>query len=111
MEKEKNLEKEILNINLKENVTEEDLEQKSIKESSLMEIRKSKIEGIIIRSKARWAAQGEKVIKYFCNLENRHFISKQMFKLINKEGEVVTDTKEQLKETREFYDQLYKKKR
>ena len=101
MKKEKELEKEITNLELKNNKTEDDLENISLKENSLKELRKKKVDGIIIRSKARWAAQGEKVTKYFCNLEKRHFISKQMFKLIDKNNEEIKETSEMIKETRE----------
>ena len=94
---------------MKTNKTQEDLELRILKENNLKEIRKGKINGIILRTKARWAAQGEKVTKYFCNLEKRHFISKQMFKLINKNGEEIRDTKKMINETKEFYEQLYKK--
>ena len=59
IEKEKQLESEINNIDLKQNKTEEDLLLKSTKENSLIELRKSKIDGIIIRSKARWAKEEE----------------------------------------------------
>ena len=110
IEKEKQLEEEMIKIDLIQNKTEEELQMKAIKENNLKELRKNKIDGIIIRSKARWAAQGEKVTKYFCNLENRHYVSKQMFKLINKEGKEITDTKVMVNETREFYEQLYKKR-
>ena len=105
------LEREITDLDKKENITEEDLELKILKENNLREIREAKINGIILRTKVRWAAQGEKVTKYFCNLEKRHFISKQMFKLINKNGEEIRDTKEMINETKEFYEQLYKKRK
>ena len=36
------------------------------KKDSLVKLRKSETEGILLRSKARWASQGEKVRKYFC---------------------------------------------
>lgn len=110
IEKEKLLEKEIINLEHKQNKTEEDLQLIALKENSLKDLRKKKIDGIIIQSKARWASQGEKVSKYFCNLEKRHFISKQMFKLIDKNGEEIHKTNEMVKETKEFYEKLYKKK-
>ena len=62
-------------MELKQNKTEEDLQLIISKENCLRDLRKNKIEGIMLRSKARLAAQGEKVTKYFCNLEKRHFIS------------------------------------
>ena len=80
-----------LEINL--NKTEEDMITLSQKKNALQIIRERRVEGIILRSKARWASQGEKVTKYFCNLEKRHFVSKQMYKLIDNNGEEITDTK------------------
>ena len=38
------------------------------------------MEGVLLRSKARWVAEGEKITKYFYSLEKRNFISKQMGK-------------------------------
>ena len=109
IEKEKQLEQEITHIEQKHNKTEEDLQLLILKENSLKDLRKKKVDGILLRSKARWASQGEKVTKYFSNLEKRHFISKQMFKLINKNGEEIKETNEMVNETKQFYEQLYKK--
>ncbi len=47
------------------------------KRNELQEIRRIKMQGHFIRSRARWIEDGEKATNYFCNLENRHFISKQ----------------------------------
>ena len=44
------------------------------------------MEGVKIRSRAKWVTEGEKVSKYFCNLENQNFISKAMNNLISNEG-------------------------
>ena len=41
------------------------------KQKELQELRKKKMEGMLIRSRARWIGEGEKVSKYFCNLERR----------------------------------------
>ena len=101
------IEKEILNIETKVHKTQEDLQNLLYNKEKLQTIRKNKIEGIMIRSRAKWAAEGEKVTKYFCNLENRHYTSKQMFKLINNKGEEISDTKEIVEETRQFYEKLY----
>ena len=46
-----------------------------------------------LRSKARWVAEGEKISKYFYNLEKRRYVSKQMIKLTDEKGEEI---KEQL---------------
>ena len=55
-------------------------------------------------------AQGEKVTKYFCGLEKRHYVSKQMFKLVDDNGITVTETEEMIERTRTFYEKLYKKR-
>ena len=101
---------EVKNLENKINKTERELDILTQKKTNLQEVRKSKIEGIILRSRARWASQGEKVTKYYCNLEKRHYVSKQMFKLTDKEGKTITDTDSMLKETRQFYRDLYTKK-
>ena len=44
------------------------------------EISKLKIQGTIIRFKARWYNEGEKNTKYFLNLEKRHFNKKKPLK-------------------------------
>ena len=110
IDKEKQLEEEISTIERKHDKTEDDLQLLLNKENNLRELRKNRIDGIILRSKMRWASQGEKVTKYFLSLEKRHYISKQMFKLVGKNGEEIIDNKEMLKETRDFYEQLYKKR-
>ena len=43
------------------------------KRMELKKLRQRKLEGVRIRSKAKWVDEGEKVSKYFCNLENRKF--------------------------------------
>ena len=49
------------------------------------------MEGVLLRSKARWVAEGEKISKYFCNLEKRHYVIKQMIKLIDAKGEEIKE--------------------
>ena len=47
------------------------------KRTELKKLRQRKLEGVRIRSKAKWVDEGEKVTNYFCNLENRNFVSKR----------------------------------
>ena len=47
-------------------------ESKTEKNKELVSLRKKTMEGVLLRSKARWVAEGEKIWKYFCNLEKRH---------------------------------------
>ena len=107
--KEESLEREILKLEQKyRTITEDQLLQE--KNDRLIELRKHKVEGIILRSRATFACSGEKISKYYCNMENRHFVSKQMYKLISSKGITLNDTEEMLKETKEYYKNLYQKK-
>ncbi len=65
------------------------------------------MKGALIRSRARWVEQGEKGSKYFCNLENRHFVSKRMTSLFKSDGTEVTESSEIKEEVFEFYQNLY----
>lgn len=85
-------------------------EQLDIKRKELYDIRQKKMEGVKIRSKVRWINDGEKVTKYFCNLENRNFTSKCMNSIKNKNGNILKKQSEILNETKLFYKQLYSKK-
>lgn len=92
----------------KQDVIQEDLLDNRKKE--LFELRQKKMEGKLIRSRAKWIDDGEKVTKYFCNLENRNFISKCMNTLINDTGTTLKDQSDILNETMTFYKHLYSKK-
>ena len=80
------------------------------KQNELDNLRKKKMEGVKVRSRARWICDGEKVTKYFCNLETRHYISKCMNNLISNSGNLIQDQNEILNETMQFYQILYTKK-
>ena len=58
-------------------------------------------------SKARWINEGEKPSKYFCHLENRHFVSKCMKSMILKNGEETMDFDLISKEVLNFYKDLF----
>ena len=45
-------------------------------QSELENLRKEKLHGSFIRSRANWVDSGEKVTKYFCNLEKQNIASK-----------------------------------
>ena len=72
------------------------------KTAELIAIREKRIEGVLIRSKARWIAHGEKVTSYFCSLEKRHYVNKNMAKLIDKDGNILTDNNDILQEVKSF---------
>ena len=48
---------------------------------------------IILRSKAKWAEEGEKNTKYFLNLEKRNYNNTCINILFNKDNEEITDMK------------------
>ena len=64
------------------------------------------MEGVLLYSRARWIANGEKITKYFCGLEKRNCISKQMTKL-TLNGEEIYESKDIIKEVKVFYKRLY----
>ena len=69
-----------------------------------------KVEGIIIRSRARWHEHGEKNSKYFLNLEKRNNIKKHIRKLFIS-GSISSDPFEILNAEKLFYSKLYSKQR
>ena len=69
-----------------------------------------KVEGIIIRSCARWHEHGEKNSKYFLNLEKRNHVRKHIRKL-RLSGVISTDPFEILETELVFYENLYKSRR
>ena len=76
-EKEDSLQKEIANL---EKSSEINFDLLEIKKEELENVRKEKIKGINIRSRVKWAGEGEKPTKYFCNLESRNYINKNNIK-------------------------------
>ena len=62
-----------------------------------------------VRSRARWVEEGEKPSHYFCTLESRNFTNKIIPRLECNDGTVIYEQSEILKETKSFYEQLYKK--
>ena len=78
-------------------------------ERKLQEIRVKIIEGVMVRSRARWVENGEKPTKYFCGLEKRNFVNKTIEKVELGNGTLITDQKQILKEVKTFYEKLYAK--
>ena len=80
------------------------------KKSQLELLRNKKLQGMMIRSRFQWIDKGEKPSKYFCNLEKRNFVSKQMTCLEKSNGDVVFDDKDIVNEAKQFYEDLYSRK-
>ena len=94
----------------KESKTETDIKHIAEKNKELVSLRKKTMDGVLLRSKARWVAEGEKISKYFCNLEKRHYVSKQMIKLIDAKGGEIKEQLDINKKVNNFYSNLYKAK-
>ena len=69
---EEELETKIRLIEKKVNKTELDLENLKAANENLVDIRQKKMEGVLLRSRARWVGEGGKIKKYFCGLEERN---------------------------------------
>ena len=80
------------------------------KVNELNEIRDNKLQGLMVRSRAIWLDKGEKVTKYFCNLENRNYISKLMPNLFKDDGSKTVSQTEIVNQTKKFYSKLYAEK-
>lgn len=78
-------------------------------ERDLEEIRKYEIKGLLLRSHCKWIEDGEKPTKYFCALEKRNYVNKNISKL-DIEGKHINKQEEILQEVKEFYKQLYANK-
>ena len=44
------------------------------KKDELVRIRDSRLMGVLLRSRARWMEDGEKVGSYFCAMEKRNYV-------------------------------------
>ena len=66
-------------------------------------------QGLIIRSRIRWAEEVEKSSRYFCNLEKRTGEKKSIFRLKNENDDTIVNQHTILEEIHSFYQVLYKK--
>lgn len=103
----KELEDEIENNTF--NINFENMQILVQKKDRLVEIRKEKIEGVMLRSRSRYQDLGEKPSKYFFNLESRNFTNKVMTKLVDEDETEITNTKDILNYEKTFYEKLYAK--
>ena len=76
---------------------ENDLKHLEEVKSKLEEIRKPKIDGLIVRSRVQWHEQGEKSSKYFLSLEKRNCNVKNI-QYIKKGDTIITQTNTILEE-------------
>ena len=107
-EEELNLKYQALLKIFQENPCETTRQEMEKVKSELEALYDEKVEGIIIRSRARWHEHGEKNSKYFLNLEKWNNIKKHIRKLFVN-GVISTDPFEILNTERRFYEKLYSK--
>ena len=75
----------------------------------LIEHRRIKIEGKILKNRAQWVEQGEKSTKFFLQLEKSTYTNKTIKKLEKEDSTSITDQKEILEYIKQFYENLYAK--
>lgn len=93
---------------------ERNIETINEKKKDLENIRNHKVNGCMVRSRAKWINEGEKPSNYFLNLENRHFTNKIIPKVIIVENDVQREIIKQediLMEVENFYRNLYSSNR
>ncbi|KAK6178237.1 hypothetical protein SNE40_013045 [Patella caerulea] len=66
--------------------------------------------GVVIRSRAKWYEEGEKLSIYFENLEKRNFTNKSILELETNDGETIKDQTKILNEVKYIYQNLYENK-
>ena len=65
------------------------------------------MKGVLLRSRARWIAEREKITKCFCSLEKQNYVSKRMSKLTLNNGQIISEPDDIIKEVKAFYQNLY----
>lgn len=101
------LKKEIQDLeqNLNDNVSDILIE----KQKELESMRKSRMKGQAVRARVKWIDEGEKPTKYFCSLESRNYICKQIPRIEKENGSIICKQEKILEELKDFYETLYKK--
>ena len=103
---EKELEGKILNLS--ENNDNDCLEREIAEiERQLGEIYDQKAKGAQIRAREQWVEFGEKNNSYFLGLEKKRQIKKSINKIVDKEGNIINDQSEILKNIKSYYEKLY----
>ena len=95
---------------LEANLSESNLNEIELLKEEVNTIRKHKMRGILVRSRAQIIEDDEKPTNFFCNLEKHNYVSKIISKLETSSGKVIKDQFEILDETKQFYENLYSSK-
>ena len=95
---------------VEQSLTEENVETIEMLREELRTIRKAKMQGYLIRSRAQIIEDDEKPTNYFCNLEKHHYTSKIIPKLEKSNGTIINEQTTILREVKTFYENLYSSK-
>ena len=103
------LENEIMSIikYLEDNLNENNVHPLEEKRQELTKLRKKKVEGMIVRTGAKWIYEGEQNSKYFGNLEKRHFVQKAKCFIQKDDGDIIHDSNLISQEVKTFYENVY----
>ena len=99
------LEERLEKMKNEDNMNQNPLIEKT--EADLEELVSEKVKGCIFRSKCRWIHEGEKMSKYFMNLEKSRAGAKSMTILITEGNEKIYDSRKIVSEQARFYEKLY----
>ena len=108
-DREKELEKQLIEIDNQLNVsTTEYVQEKyeSVKKE-LREIDKVKTDGLIVRSKIKYFEEGEKSTAFFFSLEKANSKKRNITKLKDENGYVITEKDEILKMQKSYYENCH----
>ena len=83
----------------------ENIMKETMKE--LEDLREVQMRGHMVRARAKWVECGEKPTKYFCNLEKRNYVNKNITKLILPNNQTISEQNVLLQTITEFYKTLY----
>ena len=92
------------------NLTEDKTQELEILKLELTELRQIKVKEAVIRFRATNLLEGEKPTKYFCALETHNYLNEIIPKLETSKGRMLTDQLDILKESENFYKDLYSNK-
>ena len=99
------LEKQTQNTANRKNV-----ENLQIAKERLELIRKQKLEGIIVRSRAKWYEEGERSSSYFLSLEKQMFSDKLIASMKDDNDKLITNQKQIMNRIVDYYREVFKKR-
>ena len=76
--------------------------------SEIEELYAVKVQGAMLRARAKWENHGDKPTKYFLNLEKHNYNKKCIYRLKAKHDKMISGRENVLKEMTSFYSNLYK---